>query len=68
MAAGCNAHGIAGAPALGTLVAESITGPASAYLESLSPNRFAGQVDFGAAIDAARGFSESYNTIAAEAA
>jgi glycine/D-amino acid oxidase-like deaminating enzyme len=68
MAAGCNAHGIAGAPALGTLVAESVTGLASPYLETLNPDRFTGRVDFSAAIAAAQGFSESYNTIAAEAA
>jgi glycine/D-amino acid oxidase-like deaminating enzyme len=68
LAAGCNAHGIAGAPAIGVLVAESIAGATTSYLQTLSPDRFAGGLDFGAAIAAARGFSETYNTIAAVAA
>jgi glycine/D-amino acid oxidase-like deaminating enzyme len=67
-AAGCNAHGIAGAPALGVLVAQSLGSTTTPYLEKLSPDRFADRLDSGAAIEAARRFSETYNTIAAEAA
>jgi glycine/D-amino acid oxidase-like deaminating enzyme len=67
MAAGCNAHGIAGAPALGRLVAESLEPRRTPYLESLSPDRFLRGFTWDDAIAAARRQSETYNTLAAQA-
>jgi glycine/D-amino acid oxidase-like deaminating enzyme len=65
-AAGCNAHGIAGAPAIGRLLADSLTAPRGAqdpYLRRLSPDRFPARPDWALAMAQAIAHSESYNTI-----
>jgi glycine/D-amino acid oxidase-like deaminating enzyme len=67
MAAGCNAHGIAGAPAIGRLVVESLDPSRTPYLESLSPDRFLRGFAWDDAIAGARRQSETYNTLAAQA-
>jgi len=68
MAAGCNAHGIAGAPALGRLVADALAGRRDAYLDRLHPDRFRGGFSWENAIASARGHSETYNALTAQAA
>jgi glycine/D-amino acid oxidase-like deaminating enzyme len=68
MAAGCNAHGIAGAPALGRLVVESLRGASSPYLQRLHPDRFSGRISWERAITQARAHSETYNVVRAHAA
>ena len=40
MAGGCNAHGISGSGGIGKLLVESLGAAPSAYVKSLSPNRF----------------------------
>lgn len=40
MAAGCNAHGVSGAPGLAQFVVESLGDDVSPYVASLSPDRF----------------------------
>jgi glycine/D-amino acid oxidase-like deaminating enzyme len=68
MAAGCNAHGIAGAPALGRLVVESLQGRQKPYLDRLNPDRFSVGFSWGDAITSARGHSETYNVLTVQAA
>ena len=40
MAGGCNAHGISGSGGIGQLLVESLRAESSAYVKSLSPDRF----------------------------
>jgi glycine/D-amino acid oxidase-like deaminating enzyme len=40
MASGCNAHGVSGSAGLAQHLLESLSGDPSAYVDSLSPNRF----------------------------
>lgn len=40
MAAGCNAHGVSGSAGLARHLVESLTGDASRYVQSLSPDRY----------------------------
>jgi glycine/D-amino acid oxidase-like deaminating enzyme len=63
MAAGCNAHGIAGAPALGRVVVESLEGRVKPYLERMHPDRFSHGFSWPDAIASARGHSETYNVL-----
>jgi glycine/D-amino acid oxidase-like deaminating enzyme len=62
MACGCNAHGISGSGGIGRLLVESLfNSNPSAYLQSLSPNRFLNQtIDWSAAQSASRHVYETY--------
>jgi glycine/D-amino acid oxidase-like deaminating enzyme len=65
MAGGCNAHGISGSPGIGKLLVESLfaTDP-SAYVRSLSPDRFNDRLwDWDTARKDARRVYETYYTI-----
>ena len=62
MAGGCNAHGISGSGGIGKLLVESLLDPnPSAYVKSLSPDRFTEtKWDWGTATEQARRVYETY--------
>jgi glycine/D-amino acid oxidase-like deaminating enzyme len=62
MAGGCNAHGISGSGGIGRLLVESLLEPKpSAYVKSLSPDRFSeGKWDWDKACIQARNIYETY--------
>ena len=62
MAGGCNAHGISGSGGIGKLLVESLLDPnPSAYVKSLSPDRFTeSKWDWGTATEQARRVYETY--------
>ncbi len=63
-AVGCNAHGVSGSAGIGRHLVESLFEKApSAYVRSLSPDRFARGFDWNEAERAARGVLETYYAI-----
>jgi glycine/D-amino acid oxidase-like deaminating enzyme len=61
MAAGCNAHGVSGSAGIGRHVVEALLEPRpSAYVQSLSPDRFAQGWDWGEARRKAQRVYETY--------
>ena len=61
MAAGCNAHGVSGSAGIGRHVVEALLEPRpSAYLQSLSPDRFAPGWDRDEARRKAQAVYETY--------
>jgi len=64
MAGGCNAHGVSGSAGIGRHVVESLGDNPSAYVNSLSPDRFTGtDWDWARAAVSARKVYETYYAI-----
>ena len=64
MAGGCNAHGVSGSAGIGRHVVESLGDNPSAYVNSLSPDRFTGtDWDWAGAAVSARKVYETYYAI-----